>query len=95
MLCKVCIRGRVPNAFTDGGSANFRKDKLVQHDRSKQHKLACERSRTIDQTAPQILEPVRMIHQYQCLTDDHLCDLILEIIHVNRSTCSINFKCFD
>lgn len=58
MICTVCTRAKVQTTFSPEGSTNFRRDKLVKHERSGRHKAAVERAPTLSQTAEDVLQPI-------------------------------------
>ena len=72
MRCTVCTAAHADNVFAKEGNSNFRKDKLVDHDNSKTHKLAKEASETISQTATDILQPVSLFLRVDIETTSNL-----------------------
>lgn len=59
MFCTVCSDNDLECSFAiSQGNNNFRRDKLMQHDQSKVHKLAKNLSATKSHTARDIAQPV-------------------------------------
>lgn len=60
MICNNCSSAGLDSAFSksSGGSRNYRRDKILQHQSSKGHKSAIQKLKTVQHTKSDILEPV-------------------------------------